>query len=208
MVIHIKEGIMDVLTLELLPQAGDTGKYFVGNVIFKEQQYISPEKKFVLISPEVGFQIRETIGSGAEVLLTEEQIENSGDLKYEDFEIISHTDFEVEKRKTLFKLRNRMGYSSAIVSAMDLYGFYICYSTLLSRGYNITDENREEKYLDIINSEDEELLQLLEEFIEMKEKLDVATETYFTIKKYIKDVEETTTIEQLEEVKANIPFSV
>jgi hypothetical protein len=194
------------LTLEILPQAGGTGKYFIGNVIFKEQQYLSPEKRFIPISPEVGMKIRETLGTGADVLLTEDQTINYSNLTYEDFEIISHTDFEVEKRKALFEIRNKIGYSTATVSALDLYGFHSLYSSLLSKGYNISDENREEKYLEIINTGDEDLLKLLEDYIEVKDGIDSAAKMYQLLKQYLIEIEETTTQDELDQVKANIPF--
>jgi hypothetical protein len=198
---------MQRLTLEVLPQVGNTGKYFVGNVLFEEQKFLSIQKVFVPISPEVGLQIRETLGTGAEVLLTKDQVENPGDLTYDDFEVISHSDFEVEKRKAIFEIRNKISYSTATISALDLYGFHSLYSSLLSRGYNISDENREEKYLEIINTGDEELLKLLEDYIEVKDGIDATAKMYQLLKQYLLELEETTTQDELDQVKANIPFS-
>ena len=57
----------------------------------------------------------------------------------------------------------------------DIFVYYIEYFDVLfeltNKGYFITDENKEEKYLEILETEDDELIDLLEKYLEIKEKL-------------------------------------
>lgn len=197
---------MQRLTLEVLPQVGNTGKYFVGNVLFEEQKYLSPERDFVAISPEVGMKIRETLTSGAKILLTEDQVKNPGDLTYDDFEINLGTDLELEKRKEYTSLRNFIGYQTAMISALDFFGFYTSYSELLMRGYNINDANRDELYLQIIDTEDEHLIELLQTYVETCDKIKERFSLYSTVKKLLNDIDQATTLEELSQIKDSYSF--
>ena len=57
----------------------------------------------------------------------------------------------------------------------DLFVYYIEYFDVLfelaNKGFFITDENKEEKYLEILETENDELIDLLEKYLEVKEKL-------------------------------------
>ena len=55
---------------------------------------------------------------------------------------------------------------------IDYLDFMILHSKLASLGFFITDENKEEKYIEILESENEELLNDLEKYLELKEKID------------------------------------
>ena len=195
---------MPSLSAELLPCSGDSDKYYVGNIIFNEQVYRVPGKKFVTLDAETALKVRDTISAGHDVLFTPSQIENSHTLTVEDLEIVEKTGFEIEKQTEIFKIRNKITDTMAIMSVIDIYGFHSCYSKLLTKGYNITDDNREEKYLEIINTGDNDLLELLETYIELKDKIDLTSMKYMRLKKAIDSIEATTTSVQLKEVVANI----
>ena len=195
---------MPSLSAELLPCSGDSDKYYVGNIIFNEQVHRVPGKKFVKLDAETALKVRDTISAGHDVLFTPSQIKNSHTLTVEDLEIIEKTGFEVEKQTEIFKIRNKITDTMAIMSVIDIYGFHSCYSKLLTKGYNITDDNREEKYLEIINTGDNDLLELLETYIELKDKIDLTSMKYMRLKKAIDNIEATTTSVQLKEVVANI----
>lgn len=197
---------MQRLILEVLPKAGKIEKYFVGNVLFEEQKYLSPGRDFVPVGPDLGMKIRGIIASGAEVLLEEEKVKNPRNLQYEDFEIINRSDFEIEKRKEVLRIKNVLGYQTAMLSAMDFFGFYTSFSELISRGYNINDKNRDEIYLEIIDTGDEYLIDLLRSYVETNDKIKESYNKYSEIKKILREIDKVETIEELSKLKDSYDF--
>lgn len=59
-------------------------------------------------------------------------------------------------------------------SGFTMYEFTIKNNELCSKGYFITDSNREEKYIEIIETGDDDLINLLESYLEAKDKIDRA----------------------------------
>jgi len=60
----------------------------------------------------------------------------------------------------------------------DFFKFHILNNQLIDAGYIITDENREEKYLEIINTSDETLISILEAYLEIRDSIMVHTHHY------------------------------
>lgn len=50
--------------------------------------------------------------------------------------------------------------------------FIRCHDILASHGYFITDENREELYIDILNKDDQKLLDILQKYIDLSDSFD------------------------------------
>lgn len=55
---------------------------------------------------------------------------------------------------------------------LDLFDFLLIYDKLKSKGYTISDGNAEEEYIKIIEQDDDALSQMLETFLEKKEKVE------------------------------------
>ena len=62
-----------------------------------------------------------------------------------------------------------------------LYNFFTYYNILMSNGIFITDENQEEKYIEIINTENDELIEVLANFLDAK---DIMTEELSVFREY------------------------
>lgn len=54
-----------------------------------------------------------------------------------------------------------------------LWKYFNTYNVLLSKGYVITDENQEEKFIEIINKGDESLLNTLSEYLDIKDTMNL-----------------------------------
>lgn len=197
------------LTLELTDFSEDENnkKYRVNNVIFSDQIFLSSGKKFIKINSETALKIRDSILEGADVYLTEDQVEEKKDLlMYEDVEIIVPQDLEKAKNAEVKRLRSYLHYSMAMVAAMDFYGFYTSFSELLSRGYNINDLNRDEMYIQIIDTGDSELITALQNYIETSEKISSFHRIYTAVHKAIEKIQEATTQEEFEQAKGTYSF--
>lgn len=56
-------------------------------------------------------------------------------------------------------------------SGYTMYEFMVYHDEMQEAGYIITDKNREEKYMEIIETDDNDLIELLEKYLECKDKI-------------------------------------
>jgi len=89
---------------------------------------------------------------------------------------------------------NRVGS----LSMFDFYGFTIINNRLIDLGYVITDENREAKYLEIINAGDQAIIDALDIYLDLRDKLDERKSTYDIYKIFSDEVILLTTVEDIE----------
>jgi hypothetical protein len=89
----------------------------------------------------------------------------------------------------------------------DVYVYYIEYFNILfelsNKGFFITDENKEEKYLEILETEDDYLIDLLEEFLILKDQLSAlktARKTFLNVIERLREVSENDT-EELDKIE-------
>lgn len=92
-------------------------------------------------------------------------------------------DLEVIKHSALIKAKTLVTPEITKESGYTLYEFIVYHDELMEEGYVITNKNREQKYMDIIETEDEELIELLENYLEAKDKI---ARGFFIKKKYDK----------------------
>lgn len=92
-------------------------------------------------------------------------------------------------------LIKRLRYETIIQS----YVFMIENMRMLEKGYFIHDDNREEQYLEIINTGDEDLISLLESYLEAKDDIIFVDRHHRRHKDFLEEIDET---ESLEEVKS------
>lgn len=196
---------MASLTAELLPQIGGTGKYHIRNIIFTEQTLLEPGKQFMSIAPNLGINVRELIAAGHDVLIDESQLSNTS-LTLDNLEVIQNDDFKQAKRLEIFRLKNKFSYSMTMISALDFFAFYTSFSELLIRGYNINDNNRDEKYLEIVDTGDDDLITLLQTYVESSDKINTLHLLHKNIQTYIKDIEAAETPEEFGQITESYSF--
>lgn len=140
---------------------------------------------YVKISNVAGDVIREALSEYKRVYITKNI---QGELCVSDI-IIHETDgIERDKMIALSNVYRKMDYCLFNVSAMDYFDFLGSFSVLASLGYFITDNNREEKYLEIIESGDENLISVLENYLENKDKLEKISYIYNKVRQFEKNV--------------------
>jgi chromatin segregation and condensation protein Rec8/ScpA/Scc1 (kleisin family) len=83
-----------------------------------------------------------------------------------------------------------------------MYGFIILNNDLANAGYFITNENREEKYLEILETGDEKLISKLEDYLNYKDEIETVAHlerrfsSFRTEIRAAASVEEVTAIEE------------
>ena len=69
------------------------------------------------------------------------------------------------------KARMQLQTRLTFVEIFDILSYININNMLIDKGFVITDDNREEKYLDIINTGDDLIISLLEQYLNIKDKL-------------------------------------
>lgn len=118
--------------------------------------------------------------------------EDSDTLQQEDnLELVK----KQKETQALSLLRSRLDDTTNIAFA----NFIILNNKLLDKGFVITDENREDKYLEIVNKDDEQLLDTLSSYLEAYDNLRIYVDYY---QYYIRVKENIRSAFDLEEVNA------
>lgn len=86
-----------------------------------------------------------------------------------------------------------------LTSILDLYEFIILNNELTDKGYIITDGNREEKYLEILSDGKNELLDILERYLDVRERLSQSTHWYKIFRELTEDFDTYSTPKELHE---------
>ena len=80
----------------------------------------------------------------------------------------------------------------------DFFEFSILNNKLIDAGYVITDENREEKYLEIINAGDQTIIDILEVYLEVRDSIAIHKhhyDNYQTFKTAVNDSADTAAVD-------------
>jgi N-methylhydantoinase A/oxoprolinase/acetone carboxylase beta subunit len=121
-----------------------------------------------------------------------------------EFEVIDlgETDFLQEVRNaTISKIRMLVTPDLAKISGFALYGFIILNNDLSNAGYFITNDNREEKYLEILETGDEKLIQKLEDYLNYKDEIESVAQLERKFAAFRSEVRVAATPEEIEEIE-------
>lgn len=92
-----------------------------------------------------------------------------------DFNIVDPADdneLEASKNASIVKIRMLITPVLTKISGLTLYGFMVLNNDLANAGYFITNSNREEKYLEILETGDEKLIAKLEDYLNYKDEIE------------------------------------
>lgn len=128
----------------------------------------------------------------------------AGGITIEDFVIDEPDELAKYKQQMKNRVFGIFSHLMASVSGLRLFKFFMSYSLLASNGYFITQENREEKYLEIINTGNEILIENLETYLDSFDFISPISTTYTEVKQFEIDIEAAITTEEIDELIA--PF--
>jgi hypothetical protein len=124
----------------------------------------------------------------------------NGELSFHEIVVYDTNELERDKLIFLSEVYRRLDYHLFFVSAVDFYDYMSCFNELAARGHFIIDSNRQDKYLEIIESGDESLISALETYLECKDKLDTISYVYKRTKSYEKATMDAETKEDLDKI--------
>ena len=94
---------------------------------------------------------------------------------------------------------------------VTFFSFIVLNNKLSSKGFFVTDENREDVYLDIINTNDEKLIDLLDEYLVIMDEIseyEVAMNNFSDFKNNVNNLMEIDEIKKLFKIETNVDFDV
>ena len=176
--------------------------YFVADVVLSEVRYILPGK-YVKVPTRTALSLKNEIRNGKVIKIEKHLVENprSQDIPFDDFIVEEPRELDLKKKAERVKVNSRLSAYAATLHSLDIFDFFVITGKLTSLGFNVMDESRKEDvFLEIINTGNEDLITDLERFLECKDKLDSISKKRRGIKEYLREVNECDTEEELEEV--------
>lgn len=126
---------------------------------------------------------------GVEVIPAEIKI-----YKIREDDIVSVRDSAIKKVRML------VGPEIVSVTGLTFYGFICLNNELADKGFFITDYNREKKYLEILETGDEKLIEKLETYLNYKDEIARAAHLNEKFNNFRKKVNEETNLENIPKI--------
>ena len=143
-------------------------KIYIIDEIDREEIYGVNQKDYIEITDEVIVErINTDIDKGLTVYFN--TITKEIGSKVDKYRDIPNTD--VKRVQALRTVRFMYESLTSDIDMIDYIAYIDANNVLNSKGFFVTDENREETYLDILEAGDEKIIDTLEEFLELKDKL-------------------------------------
>lgn len=180
--------------------------YLVNNIILSEAKYVLPNAKYVALPNEVALKLKNELNQGKVISINKELIDSpeNKDIPIDNFKIETAKTLDQKKSAARARVHQRISAYTALLTAFDMFEFWIISSKLTAYGYNVmSDENKEEVYLSIINTGNEDLITDLERFLEVKDIFDSMMRKYRGLKQYFREINDCDTEEELEDVVKN-----
>lgn len=155
---------------------------------------------YVKVSNVAGDTIREALSNNKRVYLPKGV---PGELSITDVVVVDTDGLEKDKMIALSDIYRKVDYQLFNVSAMDYFNYLNVFAKLASLGYFITNDNREEKYLEIIEANDEGLICDLESYLENMDKLSSVSYIHEKTKTFEKKIIECKTKDELDVIVAD-----
>lgn len=112
----------------------------------------------------------------------------TGHLIVEDLIEVPYDEMAIYRENTLLKGREYLTTRLGIHSIFEFFDFIMLNNTLSAAGFIVTDQNRREKYLEIIDTGDVDLIDALENFLNALDRLAIINGWYRTYKEFEKNV--------------------
>lgn len=105
------------------------------------------------------------------------------------------------RNASITKIRMLVTPEMSKASGLALYGFIILNNDLAANGYFITNENREEKYLEILETGDEKLIAKLEDYLNYKDEIEAVAQLERKFSAFRNEIRSAATPEEVKKIE-------
>jgi len=177
--------------------------YSVVDVQFRDIQFAIPIEFYLLVGDEIGVTLKQSLIVGHTITIPVQTAEdNIGELTLEHFSIVEPSDLDTYKTQKIQRIKNIFSYHIVTTGGLTFFAALNSFSILASKGYFITDENREEKYLEIINTGDADLIESLEEYLDSYDNISPIASMQKSMKQVEIDINAATSEEEVDAASA------
>lgn len=117
-----------------------------------------------------------------------------------DINIIEVDSINKARASSLETVRNSLSSRMDIFSQLEIFNFVVSNNKLLEKGFIITDNNKDSKFLEIIGTEDDDLISDLEKYLYAKDYITTSYVWYDKYKKFEADIQLCENKEEIEEL--------
>ena len=100
----------------------------------------------------------------------------------------------------LTEARYHVSHQQALVTGLMMFDFICINNELINEGYFITSKNREDKYIEILETEDEEFIDKLETYLNAKDSIERASFLQNEYTKFYSQLKQESDIEKVKEI--------
>ena len=176
----------------------DSGSYVkITETRIEKDDYPVDTSKFLEVEDIVFFKKVEQIVGDNEIKYSSDF---KGQLTFGDLIITPINDLDATKVNALTKARMELLSRLDMTVLFQFFEFIMMEHNLREKGYTITDENREDMYLRIINTGDVELIGQLEKYLNAKDQLTQHYAWYQRFSDASKKIEESVDSKQVQTV--------
>ena len=101
----------------------------------------------------------------------------------------------------LVKIRMLVTPQIAQIAGLTMYGFIVLNNDLIDAGYAFTNNNREEKYLEIIETGNEALITKLEDYLKYRDEIEKVAALERKFSAYKQNVQTASTVEEVKKLE-------
>jgi len=166
--------------------------YTVIGVVNPQDMMADYGQEYITISAKAAEKINEILAEGNTPFAP----------KGQKFEIvpaqITSSDFDElhrEKMALVNKANQRVTAKLTSISQLTMFSFTILNNYFIDKGYVITEDNREEKYLAILNTGDADLIAKLEEYLNLRDEVQYVSSDYTNYKIAKQGINDAETVE-------------
>jgi hypothetical protein len=179
----------------------DQGTYWkINNLVQNTMENLANStEKTLRLSYMANELIKEAMLSGKVVHVPKENL-RSVEVLPGDFTIIEPSEEDkLQATKDAVNARVRMLITPTLtkISGITLYGFMVLNNDLANAGYFITNENREEKYLEILETGDEKLIAKLEDYLNYKDEIESVAFLERDFSAFRKEVKQSNSVDEV-----------
>lgn len=123
-------------------------------------------------------------------------------MPYDIFSGADVTDINILRNQKLSEAKYCVSHHQALVTGLMMFDFICINNELLDNGFVITDNNREEKYIEILEKDDESLIEKLEIYLNARDTISRASFLEREYQKFYRDIKQSQTEEEILKVSS------
>lgn len=182
----------------------DRGSYW--NVVNVDKNtaegFVDSTEKRINLSFSSYTLIKQALLEGKQVRINKTLLTN--EVLPQEFRVID-TDIENiladAQNAALVKVRMLVTPQIAQIAGLTMYGFIVLNNDLIDAGYAFTNNNREEKYLEIIETGNEALITKLEDYLKYRDEIDRVAALERKFSAYKQNVQTASTVEEVKKLE-------